>query len=531
MGLLVGVKGRQSGFLIFCRRSTSLVIEITGPNLAYGCKRINTQLGVSSDEQQSFSAPCGSEQIDIDVNIQQSIVSVNYVPQQAGVYVINLISQGNHVLDSPYHVQVDEPSQQEQSNLPEHSTNAGSSSSTKLSDLHSPTETSMSHQPLSRRDPSSSSTATFDCMASSSSLSNFRMVSLKQLQPLDCPATDEGRVSRYVASFSSASSLPSTSNNQKPKIDLVGFQNANRLDESMELESMNSISSERGDKSNDQNSIERCSTICSDGQSALPSVQKLVVQISSEQPKTNVSSDVEDHHSSKILHQSIVSPVLSLQGQEPKAKLQVPALDELLDSTEGYNSSVERMFQSLYTQVTSPELPKSKCKIVAQESESTLSTRPALNGTVRSYLQSRQLSNGNILAPAQKSQSSLYTNEEQSLSRRRLLAQSKKKRESFGGHQDLSDQSPGKRTKSKETKLFTATFLSPPKTSNISQFDLKTPEPDDQLKARFLLHKNEEQEQSTQPSLNQSVQQKKSFWESLCSGDKCKSSKLDTFCN
>ena len=563
MGLMVGVKERQSSFLIICRRSISLVIEITGPNFAYGCQRINTESGTSEPfESKGEGRQChdGSNRIDINVTIRQSIVHVHYTPHQSGHYVINLISQGNHVLDSPYHVQVDEPFNQQYSSLPEPSTRTGCSV-LKPSD-HS-NDTSVSHSVSSRRDAlsnSTTSTTNLDSMVSGSSLANFRMCSLKQLQPVDCPTAGEGRVSRFVANFTnSCASLQS--NNQRTatnSIDKTESPVFDRLDESMELEAMSLPTN--GAEEEQPSLLERCSMVCTDQQDPSPPVQQLVVHAAAEQPE-NVADEDDDQYSSvqsyalklssldSLAVSSIAPPPRLLEDDQKSLPLDpTGVLDELLDSTEVYNSSVERMFQTLYTQATSAE--SSKPKLVAQQSKksvdsprtsvssnSSLSTRPALNGTVRSYLQSKQSTTGNVAAVAKKatSTSSLYSNAEPTLSRRRLLANSRKKRESSES-QDLNGRSsPDKRIKPAAT--ITATphaavvrqFSSPSKETSvecqISQFDIKSPQPNAHFENHSFLHKIAEQSESPLPGLNQSVQQKKNFWESLCSGDKTKSSK------
>ncbi|XP_028968311.1 uncharacterized protein LOC100907901 [Galendromus occidentalis] len=111
MGLIFAVKGRKASFNIFRRgqRAFSFVIEIQGPDGTLGSalithKSVRNQASNSKLKRQLSSE---SKKIAIDYSLTDEMISVFYTPVTSGKHTLNIVSQGQHILRSPYDVSVD----------------------------------------------------------------------------------------------------------------------------------------------------------------------------------------------------------------------------------------------------------------------------------------------------------------------------------------------------------------------------------------------------------------------------------------
>lgn len=451
MGLLVGVRNRPSTFIIYVTEPTSLVVELVGPNDLYACQRVITGEPVQA-------AGC-RQTIAMQIKGQSNQISVQYIPPAAGNYVLSLVHAGSHVLDSPYNIQVDDMVQA----LP--------------SDDRSTSTTVKEMDPVEIYQIKCADSTP---LQSSSSLSNFRMCSLKQLKPTDCATmSDQSKVSTYVNTFaalnvndSKASAVETKASEPNHAITSTA-RPVERLDESMELEQ-------------DQHSIETVS-------SSLSSISNV------------------------------------------KSRLMVDTLEDLLEEGDPMGSNVERLFCDLYQTVvdekatTSNEsdkenqvqneqlivasssndskLSKANSKVLAdkhseraKQSRTIMTTRSSglnLNPQARSYLQLQK-------AAATHSTKLIEKNQSQSI-RRQLPNEMCKKSISPTSGVSLSRrprlQSPP--TPVKEHNVVTVSL-------SMQQQSIEPLMPNESMLNRFM--------NCASPDItNQSVSQKKNFWESLCS--------------
>ncbi|XP_076322051.1 uncharacterized protein LOC143231390 [Tachypleus tridentatus] len=126
MGLALAVRGRKARFNIYLKSTTNLniVIEIKGPKGTYCTERItnrspkrkrnviSTSKKVhdpsSSNEFGDESRRQKNDQIPFDYEVFPGKLSLSYTPLCTGKHRLSIIWQGQHIMGSPYNINVDE---------------------------------------------------------------------------------------------------------------------------------------------------------------------------------------------------------------------------------------------------------------------------------------------------------------------------------------------------------------------------------------------------------------------------------------
>lgn len=132
MGLILGVRTRRARFNIFCKPSPklNLMIEISGPNYTKCSERItahNPKKRMSTDlVTPSLIAGYLSrkktteniQKIPFFYEVMPNRIVVTYIPLEKGIHKLSIIWQGQHILDSPYTVKVEDCTNDQLINLP-----------------------------------------------------------------------------------------------------------------------------------------------------------------------------------------------------------------------------------------------------------------------------------------------------------------------------------------------------------------------------------------------------------------------------
>ncbi|XP_054164819.1 uncharacterized protein LOC128962470 [Oppia nitens] len=121
MGLILGVRTRKARFNIFCKPTPklNLIIEIMGPNNSMCSERIaifNPKKRFSADVVttsliEHFIHKNKSEntlKIPLFYEVFSNKIVVTYIPLMKGIHKLSIIWQGQHILNSPYTVKVEE---------------------------------------------------------------------------------------------------------------------------------------------------------------------------------------------------------------------------------------------------------------------------------------------------------------------------------------------------------------------------------------------------------------------------------------
>ena len=122
MGLILGVRTRKARFNIFCKPTPklNLVIEISGPNKTMCSEKIsvfNPRKRVSADvvttsviadylNRNKFSEDF--LKIPLFYEVFPNRIVVTYIPLMKGIHKLSIIWQGQHIMNSPYTVKVED---------------------------------------------------------------------------------------------------------------------------------------------------------------------------------------------------------------------------------------------------------------------------------------------------------------------------------------------------------------------------------------------------------------------------------------
>lgn len=122
MGLILGVRRRRARFNIFCKPTDklNLMIEISGPNNSMCSEKItvhNQKNRISTDiVTSSIIADALNRRLSIEENLKipffyeifPNKIAVTYIPLLKGIHKLSIIWQGQHIMNSPYTVNVED---------------------------------------------------------------------------------------------------------------------------------------------------------------------------------------------------------------------------------------------------------------------------------------------------------------------------------------------------------------------------------------------------------------------------------------
>ncbi|CAG2117009.1 unnamed protein product [Medioppia subpectinata] len=110
MGLILGVRTRKARFNIFCKPTPklNLVIEIMGPNntIKFSSDIITTSLIEDFLHRKKSSEDI--LKIPFFYEVLSNKIVITYIPLMKGIHKLSIVWQGQHILNSPYTVKVED---------------------------------------------------------------------------------------------------------------------------------------------------------------------------------------------------------------------------------------------------------------------------------------------------------------------------------------------------------------------------------------------------------------------------------------